>query len=443
MWRLTIRSPHNMPVEYQVKPGKNTLGRKPDNQIVIVDESASRFHAEIDCQNDKAIIYDVGSTNGTFVNRELITKPHVLQSGDQIRIGQHVISVAFQPKGNSVLGTTHSDTRKVTRDLVLESIDQNAVFLDAVASRLTTILDLEAALQEIAEMTRMAVGAEKCAVILSSQFEELDELELPGSVSRKAIEQHSVLFIPNLAPTQTNINPDEPQSQSISVLCVPVLIEQEVVALLYAYKAASVARPFDRHDVQLMVAISHQAALTIQRAQLLEKSQMFEQLAITDGLTGIYNRRHILTLAELEFQRSRRFHHPLTILILDLDNLKQINDTYGHLVGDQALQAVASSGQKQLREVDSIGRFGGDEFVAILVETGLSDGQLVAECICQNIVEKPVTTSSGLVEISVSIGVATITETCTSLTDLLHQADTALLGAKKAGKRQVLSAEEP
>ena len=99
------------------------------------------------------------------------------------------------------------------------------------------------------------------------------------------------------------------------------MIEADVVALIYAYKTNSAARPFDQHDVQLAVAISHQAALTIQRAKLLKESHMYEQLAITDSLTGLYNRRQILRLAETEFQRALRFKHPLTLLILDLDDL--------------------------------------------------------------------------------------------------------------------------
>lgn len=442
MWHLTIRSPLTAPLEYWVKPGKNTLGRKSDNQIVIVDESASRLHAEIYCQNDLAIIYDLGSTNGTFVNREIITKPHVLQPGDQIRIGQHVINVAFQEKGvYPDLVASRSGTRKITRDLLLESIDQHAVFLDAVASRLITILDLDAALQEIAEMTKLAVGAEKCEVILADRFDHLDDLELPGLITRQAIEQHSVVFIPNLKSQSDQPEGDYLRPGILSALCVPIIIEQDVAALLYTYKTDPSVKPFDRHDVQLAVAISHQAALTIQRAKLIEKSQMFEQLAITDSLTGIHNRRHILHLAELEFQRARRFQHPLALLILDLDDLKQINDTHGHLVGDQSLQAVAENGKKQLREVDSIGRFGGDEFVILLVETDRSGARAVAEHICQSISDMPVKTKTGPLKITVSIGLATLDEKSSNLADLLNQADSALIRAKKAGKRQVAVAE--
>ena len=185
MWALLIRSPSNAPVEYEVQPGKNTLGRKPDNNIIIADESASRSHAEIYCQNDMAILYDLGSTNGTFVNRERITKPHVLESGDQIRIGQHVISASFQDNSSTPhLVAALSGTRPLTRDLLLESIDQHAVFLDVVSSRLTVILNLDTALLEIADVTRMAVGAEKSGVILAEQFDHLEDLGLPEKIIR-------------------------------------------------------------------------------------------------------------------------------------------------------------------------------------------------------------------------------------------------------------------
>src|SRR5512133_1264766 len=301
MWLLTIRSPHSQPVEYWVKPGKNTLGRKPENHIIISDESASRVHAEIYCQNELAMIYDLGSTNGTFVNRELIVKPHVLKPGDQIRIGQHIISVDFRESGAvKELAASQTDTRKLTRDLLLESIDQNAVFIDAVASRLITILDLGTALQEIAELTKLAVGAEKCEVILAERFNDLDNFEIPNFIARQAIDQHAVVLIPNLSAQCGRLKNDFGGPPIISILCIPVIIEQDVAALLYTFKNDPDAKLFDRHDVQLAVAISHQAALTIQRAQLIEKSQMFEQLAITDGLTSLYNRRHILHLAEIE-----------------------------------------------------------------------------------------------------------------------------------------------
>jgi diguanylate cyclase (GGDEF)-like protein len=437
-----IRSPSSAPIEYKVKSGKNTLGRKPDNHIIIADESASRVHAEIYCQNDLAIIYDLGSTNGTFVNRERITKPHVLQTGDQIRIGQHVINASFQENGDTPhLVAALSGTRPLTRELLLESIEEHAVFLDAVSSRLTIILNLDTALQEIAELTQLAVGAEKSGVILADQFDHLENLGLPDSFIQQAIEQRSVVIVPDLASEAEQPKNDNVKLLICSFLCVPVIIEQDVVALIYAYKTDPAARPFDQHDVQLAVAISHQAALTIQRAKLIKESQMYEQLAITDSLTGLHNRRQILHLAEIEFHRAQRFKHPLTLLILDLDDLKQVNDSLGHLVGDWALQAVAENSKKHLREVDSIGRFGGDEFVILLVETNLEGGRTAAEHIRQSLADSPIDTPQGPFTITISIGIASKSEKTSNVTDLLNQADIALMKAKKAGKNQVEVAE--
>jgi diguanylate cyclase (GGDEF)-like protein len=442
MWVLIIRSPSSAPIEYEVKPGKNTLGRKPDNDIIIADESASRLHAEIYCQNGLAVINDLGSTNGTYVNRERITKPHAFQSGDQIRIGQFVINVTFQENGATPpLVLALSGTRPLTRDLLLESIDQNAVFLDVVSSRLTMILNLDTALREIAELTQRAMGAEKAGVILADCFDKLEDLELPGLITRQAIELHSVVIVPDLSSQDEQSESGDVQHQICSALCVPVMIEQDVVALIYAYKTDPLARPFSQHDVQLAVAISHQVELTIQREKLLKEAQMLEQLANTDSLTGLHNRRQILNLAEFEFQRSQRFKHPLTLLILDLDDLKQINDNHGHLVGDQALQVVAENSKKQIRNEDSIGRFGGDEFVILLIETTLKDGRVVAERIRHSIGDLLINTQDGSLNITISIGIATSNGKSSNLTDLLNQADTALRKAKKAGKNQVVAAE--
>jgi diguanylate cyclase (GGDEF)-like protein len=123
--------------------------------------------------------------------------------------------------------------------------------------------------------------------------------------------------------------------------------------------------------------------------------------------------------------------------MLDLDGLKGINDEYGHMVGDQALQMIATTGKKQLRVVDFFGRLSGDEFLIVLVETNLNGGRSAAERIRQSISEASIDTPSGLLKVSVCIGIAAMSEKYTKLTDLLRQADTALLKAKKAGRNQI------
>ncbi len=439
MWILTIRSPLNKAREYALKMGINTLGRQSGNDVVIADESASRWHAEIDCQPDRVVIHDLGSMNGTFVNREHLTEPYILKSGDQIRIGQHIASI-FDQQEITLPGERMPlpGTRPLTPELLLESVDQNAVFLYEITNRLTTVLDLERALQELADFLRVATGADACRIILSDQFDQLDDLVFSTSIARQAIEQCSVVVVPDLSahspkPQQktTHMPPDH------SVLCAPVLSEQEIAAIVYLAKADPAARAFDQTDVKLTVAISHQAALTIQRTRILEKARLLEQWALTDSLTGLDNRRQIIRMAEIEFERALRFHHPLTLLMLDIDNYKQVNDTFGHIVGDQVLKAVAERCRKMLRSIDFLGRYGGDEFMVLLVETSRDDARCVAEHLRQCVADVPVVTDRGQLNITISIGVAAIEDSCVDMPKLLGHADDALYAAKNAGKNRV------
>jgi len=439
MWILTVRSPSSEPREYVLRTGKTTLGRKPDNDVVIADESASRLHAEIYCDRDLVVIHDLDSTNGTFVNRERLTHPHVLRPEDQIRIGQHVASIAVRDdKTAAGLVAALSRTQPLTRDLLLESVDQHAVLLYEVARRLNTVLDLETALQEVSELMRVSMGAEKCEVILAERFSRMAELGFPTSVAHQAIEQRSVVILPDVsAHAERELRQTALLLGIRSILCVPVMIEEEIVALIYVYKVNPASRPFDQHDVQLAVAISHQAAMTIQRTRLLEKARRFEQWAIMDSLTGLYNRRQFLELAELEFNRARRYAHPLSAMMLDIDQFKQVNDTYGHTFGDRILQSVATRWRENLRDIDLAGRYGGDEFVVLLPEIALEGARRAAERLRAGIAEAPIDTEKGPLSVTISIGVVTLTPDHPDLASLLDQADAALYKAKNAGRNRV------
>lgn len=283
MWIVTIRSPLGEPAEYVLKPGKSTLGRKTDNDVPIPDESASRVHAELiyDQKANTVVVRDLNSTNGTFVNRERITQPRTLTPDDQIRIGQHIITLTKQdtapkPGGQDSL----SGTQPLTRDLLLESLDQHAVLLYEVAGRLNTIIDLETALREVSNLLRVALGADKCEVILSEKFGQLQELGFPTTIARLALDQRSAVVIPDLSTAQqdTGLGKSALLLRIRSVMCTPILSGEEIAGLIYVYKTRPLARPFDQRDLQLAVAISHQAALTIQRTRLLKRIRQEQRI---------------------------------------------------------------------------------------------------------------------------------------------------------------------
>ncbi|WP_295449412.1 diguanylate cyclase [uncultured Thiodictyon sp.] len=162
-----------------------------------------------------------------------------------------------------------------------------------------------------------------------------------------------------------------------------------------------------------------------------------QQQATTDELTGITNRRHFLSLADAELKRARRFNHPMTLAMIDLDHFKQINDRYGHPVGDQALLALTRTCRETIREVDIFARFGGDEFVLALTETAAHDGYLVVERIRHAMTARPVELLGVPVAITITAGLASLASDDNALDRLLARADRALYQAKAAGRNRV------
>ena len=166
--------------------------------------------------------------------------------------------------------------------------------------------------------------------------------------------------------------------------------------------------------------------------------EQLRQFSIHDPLTGLYNRRELETSLFKEIQRSDRSSHPLSLLMLDIDFFKHVNDTYGHQAGDEVLQHLAKIVTATIRAGDTATRFGGEEFVVILPETGTTDAQKLAERIRKDIADSVVTTSSGnSITYKVSIGIATYPKHGTDQASLLAAADKALYRAKESGRDRV------
>ena len=171
-----------------------------------------------------------------------------------------------------------------------------------------------------------------------------------------------------------------------------------------------------------------------QRKEL--EAELFHQ-ASTDALTGISNRRHFQNLAEQEARRARRFSRDLTVMMIDIDLFKPINDTFGHAAGDVVIQGIVKRALESLRQSDSLGRVGGEEFAVVLPETSLAAAFDVAERLRAHIQEKPIIAGHVAVTCTVSIGVAQLSPQDSGIEDLLHRADTALYAAKKGGRNRV------
>jgi len=179
----------------------------------------------------------------------------------------------------------------------------------------------------------------------------------------------------------------------------------------------------------------NQAAAAIANARLYERA---ERMAITDGLTGLYNHRYFLELLDREFSSALRRRAPLSLLVLDIDNFKLINDTYGHLAGDQLMREVAHALSAILRRTDVLARFGGDEFVIVLPNTNQAHAVEVAEKVRRRIASRDFRIGAfGKIHTTISVGVAAYPEAAQSRQELVERADRAAYYSKQTGRNRV------
>lgn len=189
-------------------------------------------------------------------------------------------------------------------------------------------------------------------------------------------------------------------------------------------------------DKEKVSILGHQFALALRRVKLYEE---VEVLATTDSLTGVHTRRYFLERFQEEFTRSIARKIDLSFLMVDVDHFKDFNDQYGHLVGDQILKGVGEILKSNVREIDVIGRYGGEEFAVVLPDTDRDGAQFAAERIRSAVENALIKAYDTTVKITVSIGISTYPSDGKQATELIDKADWALYRAKKQGRNCVCS----
>ena len=265
---------------------------------------------------------------------------------------------------------------------------------------------------------------------------ELRHLQLPLAKDLLFAEMnttHQPIIIPDTFkdPRFNGYGGNQPRSW----LGAPLIVRDEVVGFLALDRKELNAISVD--DAEIVTIFAAQAAIAIANARLFGEVQ---RLAMTDGLTNINTRRHFFELAEREWNRTRRYDHPLSAMMLDVDHFKRVNDTYGHATGDTVLHTVAQLCSTSLRDTDFIGRYGGEEFAILLPDTDLSAAHATAERLRDHIAKTGIATNHGQLFVTVSIGVASITVNTPSVASLLDRADRGLYIAKDTGRNRVIMA---
>lgn len=253
---------------------------------------------------------------------------------------------------------------------------------------------------------------------------------LPGEAARR---KRSIVIHDIPDDCRLNINLGIADVMPREVAIFPIIYRDSVLGVMML---ASMS-PFRANELSLLESMINQIAIVLENALAHEK---VAQLSITDTLTGVYNRRYLTQRLDEEFRISHRHHSPLSVLIVDIDHFKRINDDFGHQIGDEALIAVARALKENIRDSDLLARFGGEEFVIVLPHTSQKDARLVAEKLRQTVNTRSVA-AMGERRISISVGVATIPELKVDNGDeLLGAADRALYQAKEQGRNCVVLA---
>ncbi len=254
----------------------------------------------------------------------------------------------------------------------------------------------------------------------------------------KAIKTKEAILVPDIhfELERPRSHENESKFQVRSAILAPLLLEDRGVGVLVLHSYSLNA--FSEMDLTSLITFATTAAASIYNAQLYSEAHY---LATTDVLTGLNNRRNFFELARNELGRAQRYERSLSLLMIDLDHFKQVNDQYGHTVGDQVLQAVAQRCKDIIRQQDVIGRYGGEEFAVILPETDSQAAYLTANRIRAHIADTPFRATNGdAISLTVSIGIASLDQDIQDLTLFLNTADTALYKAKGSGKNCIVVA---
>jgi len=223
-----------------------------------------------------------------------------------------------------------------------------------------------------------------------------------------------------------------------AALAAPLLVGGRLLGVI-GVGSSDPARRYSQSDLNLLNLFAQQAAIAVENARLFDEIQT---QAITDELTGMYNRRGLFELGQPEIERAARHLRPISVLLFDIDHFKQVNDLHSHAVGDQVLRHLAVMCRGSLRKTDILGRYGGEKFAVLLLETGPERALIIAERFRSAVETTLIETSQGPLWVTVSCGVTSAFGDIPELRVLLDQADTALYVAKQSGRNQTRCFDE-
>lgn len=443
-------------------------GGIPDTRITVAKDGASALEAVRTSHPDLVLLdYNLPGMSGLDIlrqiNKENSTVPVIMVTGQ----GDERVAVETMKNGahDYIIKTrNYHDTLPITVERAIrESWMKRELQEASLRGRRLYELSLSVAKERKADVlserlvkgAAMLVGTDKAMVYLvdscgSVAFVkmhgiDIDPRELMGPVSNigllgAAYAENRPIVVERPQDHSAWDATPRLNSELRQMLAVPLSMQGRVEGVLCVLNKLN-RKPFSQEDVDTLSTLAVHAGVAIDNARFVER---IKQQAVTDSLTGLYNHMEFQKQLTKDICRSRRFKNELSLLILDLDHFKLVNDTYGHQVGDAVLREIAHLMGSHLRAFDKVFRYGGEEFAIILPQTSTHDARLTAERIRHSIAQRSYGTDAGHgIEVTISIGVATFPHDAQGRKELIGTADQALFAAKRAGRNRIELYGEP
>lgn len=357
---------------------------------------------------------------------------------------------AFNPSDREVLETfSQHITRILQKERLYPHIQRSYDALKTLheeSSKLLSTLNMDEIAEHLIEGAKKIVSADILFFVAKgSEFEIIHRTNIPIDKDRKislkntlldmAIKNKQAINVSNVRDYRSPILPFKIDNVR-SVFILPLFYENDLIGILVLLSKEASA--FNPYQIELLEVLGNQASTSMANARFHAE---IERIAITDGLTGLYNHRYFQEKLSEEFNRVERYSNPLSLLLIDIDYFKKINDTYGHPVGDAVLKKIASIIRKTIRNIDIPARYGGEEFALILPGTDSQGAKNMAERLRKAIMDISFFADKERFKVTVSIGISTNpkpkgTGEVKNKEELIEKADKALYEAKKAGRNR-------
>lgn len=347
------------------------------------------------------------------------------------------------PKATS-LQLTVSVTTKLAH--LLQEQAGREIAVNRIATAIRESLELGVILQKTVDEVGAALNASSCALRVDGPTEQAltyyyfneveDQSELRTTLSSE-LDRHCVYFADHQGAIVCDSDDESDASDDrLPVAVVPLVFHERLLGALQV-TSADPERIWQDNEILLLRTVADQVAVGVNHAALFARIQ---QQALTDALTGCYNRRSFEMQLDKDLMMAKRLHQPLSLIMLDLDRFKSLNDSVGHDAGDQALRQLADCFREELRGVDTAARFGGDEFALILPQAYSDGAAIVAERLRARIEHINI---PGFGNLTASMGIGTFPMNAGTRNELLRAADGALYTAKRGGRNRVCAAQDP